>query len=689
MNFLNALTIKKRIQLLITIPVIALLVLIGRYFVNSLSDYRNMNEMVTSLNYVNHIVPVLSDLIAEQEETSNYIYSSDSAASSAKQGMLNARNKTDADMNALNKFFEENHDVMVAVFQNEKHFSELKTKLNTLNYIRKVADAKQPSSDDYKDVFGGHTIWAGVDISRLAEAVSNTVSYATAFASHDPDVVNEANAYYWLLKAQIATLNLHNNINEAVNKGVSGYLFGQIMHFRGLEGEFRSAFESYASEDLIAIFNKNMKDTGVLDRVVGCYWTAFDSYQLIVPQGEEQKKLPLADWSSISQSTKVAYENTTNAVLKELLALGNSKADSAKYSLVFAIVISIILIAVILVISTLVMTSITSALHRSQHLMEKLAKEKDMTLHLNAEGHNELSLMAKAFNSLVKSFNEALVAVQDQVNLASKSVEEGVDKMNQTKQSCEEQQSSTDTISAAMHQMSTNIGEVSKIAQDAANGVKTAHDYSISSEASWNECRESLENLTVGLKDASESVLELNKETERIVDILDIIQGIAEQTNLLALNAAIEAARAGESGKGFAVVADEVRNLAMKSKDSTEQIRAQIDKLVLGANHANQNMEILQRDGKKSVDMVITSADAFTQIRSELDKITDLTNVLASSAEEQASVSTHITERITYIKDASNEIHDSATNTVDTLNHLQAEFTNLEDIVNLFKVERS
>lgn len=106
-------------------------------------------------------------------------------------------------------------------------------------------------------MFGGQTIWAGVDISRLAEAVSNTVSYATAFASHDPDVVNEANAYFWLLKAQIATLNLHNNINETVNKGVSGYLFGQIMHFRGLEGEFRSAFESYASENLLAVSTRS------------------------------------------------------------------------------------------------------------------------------------------------------------------------------------------------------------------------------------------------------------------------------------------------------------------------------------------------------------------------------------------------------------------------------------------------
>ena len=114
--------------MLIAVPLIALVFLVGKFFANSYSDYRNMSDMLVSLNYVKHVVPLLTNLVSEQDATNKYIKGND-GNSTARDMMLQTRGPTNSSLDALNNYFNENADIVAEIFGSQAQFDAIKKKI--------------------------------------------------------------------------------------------------------------------------------------------------------------------------------------------------------------------------------------------------------------------------------------------------------------------------------------------------------------------------------------------------------------------------------------------------------------------------------------------------------------------------------------------------------------------------------
>jgi methyl-accepting chemotaxis protein len=115
-----------------------------------------------------------------------------------------------------------------------------------------------------------------------------------------------------------------------------------------------------------------------------------------------------------------------------------------------------------------------------------------------------------------------------------------------------------------------------------------------------------------------ETMDSINASSNKIVDIISVIDGIAFQTNILALNAAVEAARAGEQGRGFAVVAGEVRTLAQRSAAAAKEIKKLIGDSVEKVGAGSKLVE----EAGATMGEIVTSVQRVTDIMGEISMAT-------------------------------------------------------------------
>jgi methyl-accepting chemotaxis protein len=174
------------------------------------------------------------------------------------------------------------------------------------------------------------------------------------------------------------------------------------------------------------------------------------------------------------------------------------------------------------------------------------------------------------------------------------------------------------TVAAAAEQTTANVQTVAAAAEELSTSGQEISRQIVHSA--------SIAQSAVAQADRTNAMVEgLLEATQKIGEVMGLIQNIAAQTNLLALNATIEAARAGEAGKGFAVVASEVKALSTQTAKATEEIADQIQTI---------------RDATGA------TAGAIREIGATIGQIDEIATTIAAAVEEQGGSTKEIARSV-------------------------------------------
>lgn len=247
---------------------------------------------------------------------------------------------------------------------------------------------------------------------------------------------------------------------------------------------------------------------------------------------------------------------------------------------------------------------------------------------------------------IARNLTNSLGAVSIQVNEAGLQVNSASNQLSTASQSL-----STGAVQSAssMQETVSSLEELSSI-------VKLNADHAIQAASLAKQSTQIASEGEEEIKTLISAMTEIKQSSQKIEEIINVIDDIAFQTNLLSLNAAVEAARAGEQGKGFAVVADAVRSLAQRSamaaKDINSLIKEATQKSIHGAEIADQSGMVLgeivisvKKVSELNSEIASASSEqatAIEQINKVMNEMDTATQKNAASAEEVAASSVQL-----------------------------------------------
>lgn len=290
----------------------------------------------------------------------------------------------------------------------------------------------------------------------------------------------------------------------------------------------------------------------------------------------------------------------------------------------------------------------------------KAAVDGDLTQRIPLEGKTDLlEILCSGVNSLIDNMGD----IVGQIKSAADEISTGANEIS----------TGNSDLSARTEQQAANLEETASSMEELTSTVKLNADNA--KEA--NLLAEKASTIAIGggelIQQVVSTMSSINESSQKIADIIGVIDGIAFQTNILALNAAVEAARAGDQGRGFAVVASEVRTLAQRSANAAKDIKGLISDSVKKIESGNT--------------LVGKSGETMKEIVNSIKRVNDIMSEIAAASAEQSSGIEEVSTAVSQMDEMTQQNAALVEEAAAAAESLQSQANQLAQRVALFRID--